>query len=97
MNSFPQYFTDDEIYISAYYDPHLLPDYGGELFQHQQAQLVQRDVRDKDNHLIPPWKYYEELRPSTLVLINATFHIYSFQKEARTSQVCTQLHFLTSN
>lgn len=54
LNSFARSFTDDKIYIGAYYYPHLLPDYGGELFQHQQAQLIQRDVQDKDNHLIPP-------------------------------------------
>jgi len=92
------YPTDDEIFPGAYYDPRLLPDYGlgGDLFKHQLARLVQQNVRGKNNHIVPPWKYYDELRPGTLILILATFHIYCFAakqgraKEHHYYQICAR-------
>jgi len=65
-----------EIHLGAYYNPRLLPDYGGELFRHHDAKLMQHDVRGMDNKIIPPWEYYEELRPGTIVLCNVTMHMY---------------------
>jgi hypothetical protein len=52
---------EHHIYVGAYYDPHLLPDYGGNLFWHHEAKLIQHDVQDTDLHLIPPWEYYDKL------------------------------------
>ncbi|KAJ6602994.1 hypothetical protein B0H10DRAFT_2230016 [Mycena sp. CBHHK59/15] len=68
-----------EIKLGAFYDPHLLPDYGGPYFNHIQNKLVQLDVRDgtdNTNRLIPPWCFYDRLKPGTLVLIHATLHIF---------------------
>lgn len=55
------YPSKREIHLGVHYNPYLLPDYGGDLFCHNTAKLVQHNVRDTDNRLIPPWKYYEEL------------------------------------
>jgi len=61
------YPTENEIYVGAHYNPCLLPDYGGNLFRHHEAMLVQHDVRDLDLHLIPPWEYYDKLRAGTMI------------------------------
>ncbi|KAL0957606.1 hypothetical protein HGRIS_001390 [Hohenbuehelia grisea] len=42
----------------------------------KESRLVQRDVRDVDGSLIPPWKDYEAFRPGTLVLVEATLHCF---------------------
>ncbi|KIL57048.1 hypothetical protein M378DRAFT_181766 [Amanita muscaria Koide BX008] len=68
--------TEEEISVGAFYDPRLLPDYGGNLFHHQAAKLVQHDVRDIDLRLIPPWNYYDKLRAGTMVLCDVTMHMY---------------------
>jgi hypothetical protein len=59
----------------------LLPDYGGDYFNHVKSKLVQLDVRDKDNNLIGPWRYYEELKPGTLVLALVSLHCYNMIDE----------------
>jgi hypothetical protein len=71
-----------EIRLGAFYDPGLLEDYGGAYFDHERAKLVQHDVRYKANQLIPPWEYYEALKPGTLVLILATLHCYIMQDDS---------------
>jgi hypothetical protein len=83
--------AEHEIHLSAYYNPRLLPDYGGDLFHHNTAKLVQHDVRDIDNHLIPPGKYYEKLRPGTMVLCNVTMHVYwmTSMKQTKVRKVCS--------
>jgi hypothetical protein len=63
-----------DISLGAFYDPRLLPDYGGPIFRHKSARLVQRDIRNMNGDLIPPWKTYEELRPGTLVLMKVSFY-----------------------
>ncbi|KAJ7459324.1 hypothetical protein FB451DRAFT_1046152 [Mycena latifolia] len=73
----PQLPGGDEIKLGAHYEPSLLPDYGGSFFNHVKSKLVQHDVRDKNNVLIPPWRYYEELKPGTFVLVLATLHCYN--------------------
>lgn len=67
---------EQDIYVGAHYDPHLLSDYGGNLFRHHAAKLIQHDMRNIDLHLIPPWEYYDKLRPGTMVLCNVTLHLY---------------------
>ncbi|KAJ7025254.1 hypothetical protein C8F04DRAFT_1212930 [Mycena alexandri] len=72
----PEYSPDD-IKLGAFYEPSVLPDYGGAYFNHQKAKLVQLDVRDVQNELIPPWKFYEALRPGTLVLCLVSLHCFT--------------------
>ncbi|KAG2003490.1 hypothetical protein CC2G_004091 [Coprinopsis cinerea AmutBmut pab1-1] len=66
----------DEIRVGALYDPSLLPDYGGPRFALTAARLNQPDVRDVAGDIVPPWLFWDKLRPGTVVLINATLHCY---------------------
>ncbi|KAJ7754887.1 hypothetical protein B0H16DRAFT_1316030 [Mycena metata] len=70
-------YGPEDVKLGAYYDPSVLPDYGGSYFNHSKAKLVQLDVRDTKNNLIPPWKFYEALRPGTLVLCLVSLHCFS--------------------
>ncbi|KAJ6560616.1 hypothetical protein DFH09DRAFT_1364770 [Mycena vulgaris] len=74
--------ADADIKLGAHYEPSLLPDYGGPYFNHVKAKLVQLDVRDKNNQLIPPWKFYDALKPGTLVLVMATLHCFLMQDDS---------------
>ncbi|KAJ7017249.1 hypothetical protein C8F04DRAFT_963517 [Mycena alexandri] len=65
-------YTADDIKLGAYYEPRMLPDYGGSYFNHLKAKLLQLD-----NQLIPPWKFYEVLRPGTLVLCLVSLHCFT--------------------
>jgi len=67
----------------AYYDPHLLPDFGGPAFRLVNAKLLQREIVDAEGNLIPPWEMYDKLRPGTLVLMKVqllTFELPDRQK-----------------
>ncbi|KAJ6473623.1 hypothetical protein C8R47DRAFT_987327 [Mycena vitilis] len=70
-----------EIKLGAHYEPSLLPDYGGPYFNHTKAKLVQQDIRDVQNNLIPPWKIYDALRPGTLVLLLVSLHCFLMNDE----------------
>ncbi|KAL6304627.1 hypothetical protein BKA93DRAFT_825530 [Sparassis latifolia] len=70
--------TGDDIRIGANYDPHLLPNYGGDLFDHQKARLHQHDFRGIDDMLIPPWDWFTALRRGTLVLLNVSLHCWIY-------------------
>jgi hypothetical protein len=76
----------------------LLPDYSGAYFNHIKAKLVQLDVCDVQNNLIAPWKFYEALRPGTLVLVLASLHCFSMMddsgKERRERKVIPRFLFL---
>ncbi|KAG6895211.1 hypothetical protein C0992_002553 [Termitomyces sp. T32_za158] len=52
-----------EICSGAFYDPHLNPDFGGPYFNLIQNKLVQLDVVDLEGILVPPWKFYDALKP----------------------------------
>jgi hypothetical protein len=52
---------------STFYEPSVLSDYGGEVFQHSESKLRQLDIRDVDNELIAPQNWYDQLRRGTLV------------------------------
>ncbi|KAJ7779472.1 hypothetical protein DFH07DRAFT_765757 [Mycena maculata] len=69
-----------DIKLGAFYDPRLLPDYGGAYFRHVKAKLLQLDVRDgtegANNALIPPYEFYDRLKVGTLVLVSASLHIF---------------------
>lgn len=67
------------IKLGAFYDPNLLTDHRGDYFRHVNAKLVQFNVRDDDDTLIPPWDMSNKLHSST-VFINATlvcWHIFT--------------------
>ncbi|KAJ7156451.1 hypothetical protein C8R43DRAFT_1125649 [Mycena crocata] len=72
------YPSDKEIYIGAHYDPHLLPDYGGDYFKQDKARLIQLDVTysDEAETIIPPWENYDVLKPGTLVIALCTLHCF---------------------
>ncbi|KAJ6576251.1 hypothetical protein B0H10DRAFT_2443872 [Mycena sp. CBHHK59/15] len=79
-----------EIKLGAFYDPRLLPDYGGPYFNHVQNKLVQLDVRDgtdNTNRLIPPWCFYDRLKPGTLLLVHATLHIFLMGDDKRKRKI----------
>ena len=66
-----------DIKPGAYYDPRLLADYGGPLFNHNQAKLVQRNIIDEDGNLTAPWLEYDKLCTGTVVLMRISLHTYS--------------------
>jgi hypothetical protein len=73
-------FSANVVEIGAFYDPNLLPDHRGNYFNHVNAKLVQLDIRDEDDNLIPPWNMNDKLRPGTIVLIDASlvcWHIFT--------------------
>ncbi|KAG1806040.1 hypothetical protein EV424DRAFT_1350863 [Suillus variegatus] len=74
------------ITTNTFYEPTVLPDYGGELFQHANAKLCQLDIRNVENILIPPQEWYSSLRRGTLVTIRATLHAFNW-KEHRIYQL----------
>ncbi|KAJ7930753.1 hypothetical protein B0H13DRAFT_2531805 [Mycena leptocephala] len=76
-----QYPTDDNIKLGVHYEPSLLPDYGGSYFNHSKAKLVQLDVRDAKNNLIPPWKFYDALKLGTLILAMCSLHCYTMVED----------------
>ena len=67
---------EQDIYVGAHYDPHLLSDYGSNLFHHHAVKLLQHDMRNVDLHLILPWEYYNKLHSGTMVLCDVTLHLY---------------------
>ncbi|KAJ6611449.1 hypothetical protein B0H10DRAFT_2224099 [Mycena sp. CBHHK59/15] len=78
--------NDSEIKIGAFYDPHLLSDYGGPFFAHVQNKLLQLDVRDALKS-IPPWDFYDRLKPGTLVLARVSLHIFNMESGERKRKV----------
>ncbi|KAJ6561262.1 hypothetical protein B0H10DRAFT_2200975 [Mycena sp. CBHHK59/15] len=74
-----KYPSDDEVKLGAFYDPRVLEDFGGDYFSLVNAKLVQLDIRDVDNKLIPPWKQYEALRPGSLIIALVSIHIFTFK------------------
>ncbi|KAG1797593.1 hypothetical protein EV424DRAFT_1333334 [Suillus variegatus] len=74
------------ITTNDFYEPTVLPDYRGKLFQHINAKLRQLDIWNVDNILIPPQDWYSELRRGTLVMVRATLHAFNW-KERRVYQL----------
>jgi hypothetical protein len=63
---------------------------------------VQLDVRDVNNNLIPPWKFYDALKPGTLVLALVSLHCFAMtddggkeRKERKVFPPCSFRVFLT--
>jgi hypothetical protein len=65
-----------EIKLGAFYDPHLMPDYGGPFFNHTSNKLTQLHIVDEEDRLVPPWKMYDALRTGTLILANCSLHCF---------------------
>lgn len=73
---------------SIFYDPHLNKDFGGEYFNFIHNKLVQLDVVNTDKTLIPPWEFYNTLKPETLVLICASLYCYIMRDKRAMRKVC---------
>ncbi|KAI0287011.1 hypothetical protein BGY98DRAFT_1092587 [Russula aff. rugulosa BPL654] len=71
--------SNTDIKINALYDPRLLYDYGGSVFDHTQAKLVQCHFTDCTGALIPPLDEYDNLRTGTVVLIRVSLKIYCIE------------------
>lgn len=85
-----------EIGLGSFYDPNLHPGHRGEYFKHVNAKLVQLDIRDEDDNLIPPWDMFDKLRPGTMVLIDATlvcWHIFTKGRGNNMDQRVCSTHF----
>ncbi|KAG1839109.1 hypothetical protein DFJ58DRAFT_667921 [Suillus subalutaceus] len=65
---------------NMFYEPTMLPDYGGDLFQHINAKLRQLDIRDVNNELIAPQDWYSSLKRGTLVMVRATLHAFNWKE-----------------
>jgi hypothetical protein len=63
----------------------MLPDHRGPYFQQKKSKLIQLDIRDINDQLIPPWHMYEKLRPGTLVLIQGSL-ICWIMKESNSNE-----------
>ncbi|KAG1851154.1 hypothetical protein F4604DRAFT_1592499 [Suillus subluteus] len=74
------------VMTNTFYEPTILPDYGGELYQHVNAKLRQLDIRDVKSKLIAPQDWYSSLRCGTLVMVRATLHAFNW-KERRVYQL----------
>ncbi|KAJ7236708.1 hypothetical protein C8J57DRAFT_1530000 [Mycena rebaudengoi] len=64
--------------IGDTYDPNLLPDHRGPYFNHKDAKLIQRDIRDHDDTLIAPHELYSRLTEGTLFTALVTFETYVY-------------------
>lgn len=82
--------TEPEIKLGGFYDPALNSDFGGSFFDLTHNKLAQLDVRDENNELIPPWKFYDALRPGTLILANVSLHCF-VMKEKNTHRKVSHL------
>ncbi|KAF8351781.1 hypothetical protein F5887DRAFT_1068195 [Amanita rubescens] len=75
--------TPSDVTIGELYDPRLLPDYGGPMFRHTHAKLVQKDMTDEDGNLIPAWQTYDKLRAGTLVLMKGQITMYQMEDKQK--------------
>ena len=66
--------------LNGLYAPALQPDYGGSVFAHIRAMLRAQPVYNQANELIKPWAIATELRPGTLIMFEATFHCYKYER-----------------
>ncbi|KAJ7240097.1 hypothetical protein C8J57DRAFT_1527826 [Mycena rebaudengoi] len=64
--------------IGDTYDPNLLPDHRGPYFNHKDAKLIQRDIRDHDDTLIAPHELYSRLTEGTLFTALVSFETYVY-------------------
>ena len=74
----------NEIKAGALYPLDRLADHRGPFFQQTKAKLVQQDIRDFDDNLVPPWQMHNKLQPGTLVLVRATLVSWEWKEAACT-------------
>ncbi|KAJ3916319.1 hypothetical protein F5877DRAFT_81010 [Lentinula edodes] len=72
----PRVPNDSEISVGALYDPRLMLDYGGQVFNLDKAKLVQPNWCKMDDTLIVPWKNYLHLRQGTLIVANICIRMH---------------------
>ena len=94
----PNNKTDVILEIGALYNPNLLHDHRGDLFQHKFAKLVQQDVKDTNNDLVAPWHMHEKLRPGTFIddssfLIQRSFVGMRLKAQAEESKSTSMCYF----
>ena len=88
------YWLEPVLELGALYDPNLLPDYLGDLFEHKFAKLVQQDIIDTEDNLVAPWLMHDKLRPGTVIVVDTTlvcWHIGGKEGQ-RSRNVCIIVH-----
>jgi len=68
------------VVIGNFYEPSLLPDFSSE-FGLIKNKLLQHDVLNINDELIPAWKLEEGLRPGTIILASVTLHVYNIDNK----------------
>jgi len=71
-NQVPEVLEEPVLEFGGLYDPKLLADYHGDLFQHKFAKVVQQDIMDTEDQLVAPWLMHDKLRPGTIVVVDTT-------------------------
>ena len=76
-----------EIKLGALYDPWLLPDYRGPLYNHMSAKLVQRNIVDlATGSLVAPWDEYDKLCTGTVIIMKVLLHTYTMSLNGNTKK-----------
>ncbi|EPQ50245.1 hypothetical protein GLOTRDRAFT_134116 [Gloeophyllum trabeum ATCC 11539] len=76
----PSFPPEKDIKLGATYNPRLLPDYSGPLYQLKTARVTQPDIVDVNGKLIPLWLLHDKLRPGTLIVANVELVVWVFKK-----------------
>jgi len=69
------------VVIGGRYDPSLLPDYSPNDLALVHDKLVQHDIRNIENNLIPAWDIAKGLRPGTVIGVKAALHVYNIPNQ----------------
>ena len=73
--------------LDTTYAPEIQSDYGGNIFQHQHARLRQLPVYDTEGKLVPTHEMWKELRPGTLVTLNADLVCWIYNDDDKRRKV----------
>lgn len=63
--------------VGRYYDLALLPDYQPQLFDLDKDKLIQHNIMDKEDQIIPCWSLYDRLHLGMLLLCKVTLHAWN--------------------
>jgi hypothetical protein len=69
-------FLDTLVTIGDLYDINKMPDHRGSLFQHKHSKLIQLNISDTNNNLIPTYDLSKNLRLGTVIMAKCTIHCY---------------------
>ena len=75
--------------LETTYAPNVQSDYGGNIFQHQYSRLRQLPVYNTDGDLVPTQNLWKELRPGTLVTLNADLVCWIYDDKDKRRKVNT--------